>query len=90
MIMKRSVEVFTAGCPLCDPVVQMVKDTSSDNCEVTVYDLVAQCDDKICLDKVEQYGIKNVPAVAVDGRLLDCCNHEITREDLINTGIGQN
>ena len=36
---KRQVEVFTAGCPLCEPVVQLVKQVACDNCEVTVHNM---------------------------------------------------
>lgn len=87
--MKRTVEIFTAGCPLCDPLVKLVKETACENCDITVYDLVEQCEDKICIDKVETYGVKNVPSIAVNGKLLDCCNIEITQADLVNAGIGQ-
>lgn len=88
--MKRSVEVFTAGCPVCDPVVQMVKDLACDQCEITIYDLIKQCDDKVCLSKVEAYQIKKVPSVAVDGKLLNCCVDEsISKDELIKAGIGQ-
>jgi len=39
--------------------------------------------------KMKEYAVKRLPAVAVDGKLLDCCkNIEITKEDLINAGIG--
>ncbi len=38
--------------------------------------------------KVEEYGIKRLPAVAIDGQLLGCCkNNGITKEDLMNAGI---
>lgn len=88
--MKRTVEIFTAGCPLCDPVVQMVRDLACDQCEIAIYDLVKQCDDQTCLDKVDTYGIRKIPAVAVDGVLLSCCqNQGISREQLIKAGIGQ-
>ncbi|MFB6305555.1 MAG: glutaredoxin, partial [Flavobacteriales bacterium] len=63
--MKRQIEVFTAGCPVCDPVVKMVNDLACENCEITTYDLVKQCEDKTCLTKLETYGIKKVPAIAV-------------------------
>ncbi len=36
---KRLVEVFTAGCSVCEGDVQQVKDLACDNCEVVVYDL---------------------------------------------------
>lgn len=88
--MKRQVEIFTAGCPLCDPVVKMVKEIACDQCEITIYDLVKQCEDKTCLSKLEEYQVKKVPAVAVNGKLLNCCeNQEISREELITAGIGQ-
>ena len=88
--MKRSVEVFTAGCPVCDPVVQMVKDLACDQCEITIYDLIKQSDDKTCLSKIEAYQIKKVPSVAVDGKLLNCCvNDAISKDELIKAGIGQ-
>ncbi|WP_373056324.1 thioredoxin family protein [Zunongwangia sp. H14] len=88
--MKRQVEVFTAGCPVCDPVVNMVKELACENCDVKIYDLVKQCDDKTCLTKMEEYNIKKIPAVAVNGKLLSCCKNEgVSREALIEAGIGQ-
>ncbi len=88
--MKRHVEIFTANCPVCDPVVSMVKDLACDQCEITVYDLVKQCNDKACLSKLKAYGINRVPAIAVNGLLLDCCkNQEVTKDDLTRAGVGQ-
>ncbi|MBO0341540.1 thioredoxin family protein [Flagellimonas profundi] len=87
--MKRQVEVFTANCPVCDPVVKKIKELACDTCEVTTYDLVRLCEDKTCLDKLEKYGIKKVPAVVVNGELLECCkNSAITEMELVEAGIG--
>jgi len=87
--MKRQIEIFTAGCPVCDPVVQLVKDTICENCEVTIYNLSEQCESKICIKKMEEYGVKRLPAITVNGELIGCCkNIEITKEDLIKAGIG--
>ena len=36
---KRQVEVFTAGCPVCEPAVQLVKELACPDCEVTVHEL---------------------------------------------------
>lgn len=89
--MKRQVEVFTANCPVCDPVVKMIEELACDECEVTTYDLVKQCDDKTCLTKMNEYGVQKIPAVAVNGKLLDCCKDSvITKEKLMEAGIGQN
>lgn len=88
--MKRQVEIFSANCPVCDPVVQMIKELACDQFEVITYDLVKQCDDMTCLSKMNEYGIHKIPAVAVDGKLLDCCIvSPISREKLIAAGIGQ-
>lgn len=88
--MKRQVEVFTAGCPLCEPVVEMVKEIACSDCEISIYNTVELCEDKVCLDKMKSYQVSKVPAVAVDGRLLSCCqDQEITRQALVESGIGQ-
>lgn len=88
--MKRQVEIFTAGCPVCEPVVQWIKELACEKCEVTTYNLVEQCDEKICEDKIRQNGIHRLPSVVVNGKLLDCCkNNRITNDSLVAAGIGQ-
>ncbi len=87
--MKRSVEVFIAACPLCDPIVKLVQETSCDNCQVTVYNLTRQCEDKMILDKIKAYEINHIPSIVVNGKLLSCCTNKIRRSDLVNAGIGQ-
>lgn len=87
---KRKVEVFTAGCPVCEPVVEMVKSLACDSCEVTIFNLSQQCDTKVCLDKVKEYNITSLPAVVLNGELLSCCSGSgISREQLLSAGIGQ-
>jgi len=90
MAKRRLVEVFTAGCPVCEPVVSLVKDLACPSCEVVAYDLREGCESDVCRDKAKEYGISSVPAVAVNGRLLRCCDRPpITEEDLRASGIGQ-
>jgi len=87
---KRLVEVFIAGCPICEDAVKEIKALACPNCEVTVYDLNKRCDTNECVDKAKQYGIKSVPAVAIDGKLVDCCNNRgIDFEALKRAGLGQ-
>jgi len=87
---KRKVEVFTSGCPVCAPVVELVRKTACPSCEVVVYDLNKGCDTNECRDKAKQYGVTRVPAVAVDGKLLECCKTgTITEQALRNAGVGQ-
>lgn len=82
---KRQVEVFTAGCPVCEPTVQLVQEMACSNCEVTVYDLSKQG-----AEKIQEYGITTVPAVVVDGRLAACCQDSGPNEEQLRAaGIGQ-
>lgn len=67
------VEVFLAGCYACKDAAKQVKDLTCE-CEEAVYDLsdkVWKGEDET---KVKSYGIQSVPAVMVNGKLLDCCN----------------
>jgi hypothetical protein len=36
---QRKVEVFSAGCPACEPVVELVKSIACPSCEVQVLDM---------------------------------------------------
>ncbi len=82
---RRRVEVFTAGCPVCDPTVQLVKELACPDCEVTVYDLHERG-----VEKAREYGVATVRAVVVDGRLVACCEHGgPQRDELEAAGIGK-
>jgi hypothetical protein len=94
---KRQVEVFTAGCPVCEPAVQLVKELACRDCEVTVHELggaggsaFTGRSGSAASDKAAEYGIKAVPAVVVDGQVVSCCRTPgPTRQDLSAAGIGQ-
>ncbi|WP_373545257.1 thioredoxin family protein [Chamaesiphon sp.] len=88
---KRFVEVFTAGCPLCDQTVKLVRELACSNCEVQVYDLREGCATNECHEKLAQYGIHRVPAVVINGQLAGCCQNQqpVSREALVAAGIGQ-
>lgn len=86
---KRVIEVFTAGCMVCSPTVDLVKSMACSSCEVIVYDLSKPCDTRECIDKATKYNIKSLPAVVVNGVLLTCCeNRGVSKEELIKAGIG--
>ncbi|MBN8787093.1 MAG: thioredoxin family protein [Terrimonas sp.] len=88
--MKQKIEVFTAGCPVCEPIVQMVKEMACDSCEVTVYNVVEECDSKVCVDKMNEYNVTSLPAVAVNGNLLSCCKDRVvSKDELIAAGVGK-
>lgn len=82
---KRTVEVFVAGCPCCDEAVQLVKRLACDSCDVQILDMRV---DKGVQDKAKEYGVKRVPAVAVNGKLADCCRGGVDAAALRAVGIG--
>lgn len=88
-MMKRQIEIFTTGCPVCDEVTKLVEEVSCNSCEITTYNVNEQCEEKTCLDKIGEYQIKKIPAVAVDGKLLKCFEDGITKENLLTAGIGK-
>ena len=90
MSAKRKIEVFTAGCPVCEETVKQVKGAACTDCEVIVYDLNAGCETNQCREQARKYGIKSVPAVAIDGKLADCCSGRgVDIESLKKAGLGQ-
>lgn len=85
---QRQVEVFIAGCPLCDETVQLVKSVACGSCEVTIHNLSEGCETGECQSKAKQYGISSVPAVVVNGKLAACCEgNQITAETLRAAGL---
>jgi hypothetical protein len=66
---KRKIEVFSAGCSVCDDTIAMVRRLACSSCEIEVLDM----HDAQIAAKAKQYGVRTVPAVAVDGQLAGCC-----------------
>jgi len=90
MTSKRKVEVFSAGCPLCQDAVEKVRRLACPDCEVTVLDLhhpqVAR--------RARELGIARAPAVVIDGKLASCCaaggvQEEILRAQGLGSPLGQ-
>ncbi len=87
MTERRNVEVFTAGCALCDEAVQLVllHTVEDPTCNVTILHMTDESTQK----KASEYGVTRVPAIAVDGRLADCCRGSaIDGDTLRSLGIG--
>lgn len=88
--MKRQIEIFTAGCPVCEPTVKTVKEMACDSCEVTIYNLSKQDNTAVASAKVKEYHVTTLPAVAVNGKLLSCCQDRgISKEELAAAGVGK-
>ncbi len=82
---KREVEVFSAGCALCEETIALVRRLACGSCEVVVHNM-NQPDVAM---KAKGYGVQSVPAVVLDGKLADCCAGRGPQEDALRAaGIG--
>lgn len=85
MSTQRKIEIFSAGCPLCEKAVKMVRELACPSCEVTVLNM----NEPKVFQKARKLGVQSVPAVAIDGRLADCCSRRgIDEETLRDAGLG--
>ncbi len=83
---KRKVEVFSAGCPVCNDAVEMVKRIACGDCEVNELDM----NDSEVAKQAKSLGIQSIPAIVIDGKLADCCAGRGPDEaSLRAAGLGQ-
>ena len=72
---KRKIEVFTAGCSLCDDTLRLVKDAvASCGCEV----VERRCPPQQMCEEGKAYGVRAMPTVVVNGVIM--FEGRITRE----------
>ncbi len=85
MANKRKIEIFSAGCPVCDRAISTVEDMADDRFDVRVLDM----NDPKVAERARNLGVASVPAVFMDGQLLDCCGAQgVTPDSLRDAGIG--
>ena len=86
MTSKRKVEVFSAGCPVCEDLIARVNELACPSCEVSVLDMK----EPSVAARARVLGIASVPAVAIDGKLAECCAGRGPDEDALRAaGLGQ-
>jgi glutaredoxin 3 len=83
---KRTVEVFSAGCPACEDTINLVNQIACPSCEVSILDM----NDAAVSSRAKGLGVRSVPAVVIDGKLADCCTGRGPDEATLRTaGLGQ-
>ena len=83
---KRTIEIFSAGCPVCDETIAQVKAESCASCDVQVLDMR----DPETAARAKDLGIRSVPAVVIDGKLAGCCaGRGVDLVVLRKAGLGQ-
>ena len=86
-ITRRRVEIFSAGCVTCNRTVDQLREQIDPRHEIVIHDMH---NDKAAAERAEAFGIRTVPAVVVDGRLLACCqNKGPTLRELQTAEIGR-
>jgi glutaredoxin 3 len=83
---KRQVEIFSAGCPLCEETIQLVNRAACPSCDVAILDMR----DPQVASRAKSLGVRSVPAVVIDGKLADCCVGRGPDEQTLRAaGLGQ-
>ena len=86
MSTRRKVEVFSAGCPVCQETIEMVNRAACPSCEVSVLDMR----DPDVASRARSLGIRSLPAVVIDGKLAGCCADRGPDEAALRaSGLGQ-
>jgi glutaredoxin len=83
---KRKIEVFSAGCSVCEEAIGLVNRLACPSCEITVLDI----NDPDVSRRAKDLGIRSVPAIVIDGKLAECCSGRGPDEDTLRSaGLGQ-
>jgi glutaredoxin 3 len=83
--MTGKIEVFSAGCPLCEPVVELVQRVAGADQEVLVHNL----NEAEGARRAREAHVQRVPMVLVDGKPADCCAvGPVTEAGLRAAGVG--
>ena len=86
MTAKRMVEIFSAGCAVCDQTISRIRSLACPSCQVVVLDMKEAGVAK----RARDLGVRSVPAVAIDGKLADCCSRAGPDEAVLQgAGLGQ-
>lgn len=85
MTSKRKIEIFSAGCALCQDTIELVNRMACPACEISILDMR----ETAVAARAKALGVKSVPAVAVDGVLASCCTGRGVDEAALRAaGIG--
>lgn len=83
---KRTIEVFSAGCPACEDTIALVNRVACPSCEVSVLDM----HNPEVASRAKRLGIRSVPAVVINGQLAECCAGRGSNEATLRAaGLGQ-
>jgi glutaredoxin len=83
---KRKIEIFSAGCPTCEEIISRINHLACPSCDVVILDMK----EAEVAKRAKNLGVRSVPAVAIDGKLADCCSGRGPDEAVLRAaGLGQ-
>ncbi len=85
MSSTRKVEVFSAGCALCEEVIDVVRREVGSTSQV----IVNKMTDARVLARAQKFGIRSVPAVVIDGKLASCCTGRGVDLEVLKNELGK-
>ena len=86
MSTTRKIEIFSAGCPVCEETIELINRVACPSCEVSVLDMKGPN----IASRAKGLGIRSLPAVVIDGKLADCCAGRGPDEATLRAaGLGQ-
>jgi hypothetical protein len=83
MAQRKKIEVFSAGCHICQEAVAAVRRIAGSDHDVEVLDM-HQAHVAV---QARQHGIRSVPSVVVDGHLAACCAGRGVDEAILRPAI---
>ncbi|MCZ6706271.1 MAG: thioredoxin family protein [Bacteroidetes bacterium] len=82
---KRHIEIFSAGCPVCEKTIRIVNELVCSSCEVEVLDI----NNPDVAERAAALSIRSIPAVVVDAQLAECCAWRgVSSTSLREAGVG--
>lgn len=86
MVTKRKIEIFSAGCPACEETIARITNFACPSCDIDILDMK----DTGVAKRAQDLGVRSVPAVAIDGKLADCCSGRGPDQAVLQAaGLGQ-
>ncbi len=78
------IEVFSAGCPMCEDAIALVEQLAGD-AHVTIHDIR----NRVAVSEAYRLGVRSLPAVVIDGRLISCEGGGVDEAALRAAGLGE-
>jgi glutaredoxin 3 len=81
--MKHTIEIFSAGCPMCRDTINTVRKLAGSAHEVHVRDM----QQPETAARAKNVGIRSVPAVLIDGTVASCCANRGPDEQVLRAAL---